>query len=159
MIQVGERIPQVNLWKLYADGVRPVPSPHVFSGRKVVLFGLPGAFTPTCSDAHLPGYLARADELRAKGVDAIVCVAPNDAHVMAAWARAQQTEGVIDLLSDGNGDLARALGLEVDLSGTGLGTRLRRFAAVVEDGVVRHLFVEPRGGVTVSGAEHVLAAL
>ncbi|MGE5233837.1 MAG: peroxiredoxin [Acidobacteriota bacterium] len=159
MIQVGERIPQVNLWKLWPDGVRPVPSPHVFSGRKVVVFGLPGAFTPTCSEAHLPGYVARADELRGKGIEAIVCVAPNDAYVMAAWAKTQKTEGVIDMLADGNGDFTRALGLERDMTGTGLGIRMRRFAAIVEDGVVRQLFVEPRGGITVSGVEHVLAAL
>lgn len=159
MIQIGERIPEVNLWQLGPEGVRAVPTQRVFAGRRVVLFGVPGAFTPTCSDTHLPGFVLRAGEVRAKGVDSIVCVAVNDPHVMAAWGRVQRAAGAVEMLADGNGELARGLGLEVDLRASGLGTRMRRFAALVEDGVVKQLFVESRPGVDVSGVESILAAL
>ena len=159
MIEVGERIPQVNLWLATAQGGEPVATGAYFGGRKILLFGLPGAFTPTCSEIHLPGYIAKAKELRAAGIDAIACVAVNDPYVMAAWGEATEAAGKVDLLADGNGELARALGLEVDRSATGLGRRCRRFAAVVDDGIFIILAVEPATGVTVCGADHLLEAL
>ena len=130
-----------------------------FAGRKILLFGLPGAFTPTCSEIHLPGYIAKAAELRAAGVDAIACVAVNDPYVMAAWGEATGATGKVDLLADGNGDLARAMGLEVDRSASGMGRRCRRFAALVDDGVFTILAVEPAFGVTVCGADHLLESI
>lgn len=159
MIEVGERIPQVKLWLATAQGGEPVATGAYFGGRKILLFGLPGAFTPTCSEIHLPGYIAKAKELRAAGIDAIACVAVNDPYVMAAWGEATEAAGKVDLLADGNGELARALGLEVDRSATGLGRRCRRFAAVVDDGIFIILAVEPATGVTVCGADHLLEAL
>ena len=159
MIEVGERIPQVKLWLATAQGGEPVATGAYFGGRKILLFGLPGAFTPTCSEIHLPGYIAKAKELRAAGIDAIACVAVNDPYVMAAWGDAAGATGKVDLLADGNGELARALGLEVDRTAGGMGRRCRRFAAVIEDGVFTMLAVEPASGVTVCGADHLLEAL
>jgi peroxiredoxin len=159
MIQVGERIPEVGLKAAAADGLREVSTGEIFAGKKAVLFGVPGAFTPTCSDHHLPGFVARADDLKAKGVELIACVAVNDGYVMRAWGKGSGADGHVLMLADGNGDLARALGLSVDLSRAGMGTRNRRFAAVLEDGVVRFLNVEPGPGVTVTGVETILAAL
>lgn len=159
MIQVEDRIPPVSLWKATAQGGEKIATAEFFAGRKILLFGLPGAFTPTCSEIHLPGYIAKAKELRAAGVDAIACLSVNDPYVMAAWGEAAGATGKVDLLADANGDLARALGLEVDLSASGLGRRCRRFAAVVEDGVFVMLAVEPARGITVCGAEHLLEAL
>lgn len=157
-IQPGELVPDATLFRRTNEGIRAVPARDVFAGRRVVLFSVPGAFTPTCSEAHLPGFVIHAAAIKAK-VDAIVCVAVNDAHVMNAWSRAHHADA-IEMLSDGNGDLARAMGLTVDLSGIGLGVRSQRYAALVDDGVVKQLWVEPaRGAVTVSGAEAVLAAL
>ncbi len=156
-IAVGDRLPEGTLFRRSDEGVQAVPVRDVFAGRRVVLFAVPGAFTPTCSDTHLPGYVMHAAELKAK-VDAVVCVAVNDAHVMRAWSRANHADA-IEMLSDGNGDWTRALGLTLDLTGTGLGIRSRRYAALVEDGVVGQLWLEPGRGVTVSGAEAVLAAL
>lgn len=159
MIEVGERIPQVTLWLASAQGGEKIATGDYFTGRKILLFGLPGAFTPTCSEIHLPGYIAKAKELHAAGVDAIACLSVNDPYVMAAWGEATGATGKVDLLADANGDLARALGLEVDLSASGLGRRCRRFAAVVDDGLFTMLAVEPARGVTVCGAEHLLEAL
>lgn len=159
MIEVEERMPLVTLWKATAQGGEKIATGDYFAGRKILLFGLPGAFTPTCSEIHLPGYIAKAKELRAAGVEAIACLAVNDPYVMAAWGEAAGATGKVDLLADANGELARALGLEVDLSGSGLGRRCRRFAAVVDDGVFTMLAVEPARGVTVCGAEHLLEAL
>lgn len=159
MIERGQKIPEVSVKAAAADGVKDVSARDLFAGKRAVLFGVPGAFTPTCSDDHLPGYIARADDLKAKGIDLIACVAVNDAHVMRAWGKASGAADHIQMLADGNGDLARALGLEVDLSRFGMGKRCRRFAAVLEDGVVRHIGVEPGPGVTVSGAEAILEAL
>lgn len=158
MIAVGDKIPDVGLWTVTADGPKAVSSHEALGTGKVVLFGVPGAFTPTCSDYHLPGFVTRADDLKAKGVDRIACIAVNDAFVMGAWGAAQHADDVI-MLADGNGAFARATGLEMDGSGFGLGQRVRRFAAVIEDGVVRHLAVESGPGLEVSSADAVLQAL
>ncbi len=159
MIEAEDRMPQVALWLATAQGGEKVATGAYFAGRKILLFGLPGAFTPTCSEIHLPGYIAKAKELRAAGVDAIACMSVNDPYVMAAWGEAAGATGKVDLLADASGELTRALGLEVDLAASGLGRRCRRFAAVVDDGVFIMLAVEPARGVTVCGAEHLLAAL
>jgi glutaredoxin/glutathione-dependent peroxiredoxin len=159
MIEVGGRMPAVTLKRWGANGIEDVRTAEYFAGRRVALFGVPGAFTPTCSNLHLPGYVANAERLRAKGIEAIACVAVNDPYVMAAWGEAAGAAGAVDLLADWNGELARALGLEVDFSASGLGRRCRRFAAVVEDGTFRHVAVEPAKGVTVCGADGLLATL
>ena len=159
MIEVEERMPPATVWLATAQGGEKIATGDYFAGRKVLLFGLPGAFTPTCSEIHLPGYIAKAKELRAAGVEAIACLSVNDPYVMAAWGEATGATGKVDLLADANGELARALGLEVDLAASGLGRRCRRFAAVVDDGVFIMLAVEPARGVTVCGAEHLLEAL
>jgi glutaredoxin/glutathione-dependent peroxiredoxin len=158
-ISVGDRIPDVKLMTLTGDGVAPVQSGEVLGRGKVVLFGVPGAFTPTCSDHHLPGFVLRADDIRAKGVDTIACIAVNDVFVMGAWGDAQGTGDKITMLADGNGDFAAEVGLTLDGSGFGLGTRSQRYAAIIEDGVVTELMVEPNPGVDVSSAESVLAKL
>jgi peroxiredoxin len=159
MIEVEERIPQVTVWLATEQGGEKISTGEYFAGRKILLFGLPGAFTPTCSEIHLPGYIGKAKELRAAGVDAIACLAVNDPYVMAAWGDAAGATGKVDLLADGNGELARALGLEVDRSATGMGKRCRRFAAVLDDGIFTILAVEPATGVTVCGADHLLDSL
>ena len=159
MIEVEDRIPEATLWLATAQGGERISSGAYFAGRKILLFGLPGAFTPTCSEIHLPGYIAKAKELRAAGVDAIACLAVNDPYVMAAWGDAAGATGKVDLLADGNGELTRALGFEVDRTAGGMGWRCRRFAAVIEDGVVLMLAVEPASGITVCGAEHLLDSL
>ena len=159
MIDVGDSIPEVTLRTLTADGVRDVSTAELFSGKKVVLFAVPGAFTPTCSDNHLPGFLERAGEIKARGVDTIACVSVNDAFVMAAWGRDRGASDDILMLADGNGDFARALGLELDISRFGMGLRSRRYAAIVDDGVVRMLGVEDGPEVGVSSADAVLRAL
>jgi peroxiredoxin len=158
-IAVGDTIPDVELRTPTADGPQPVQSGDVLGSGKVVLFAVPGAFTPTCSDHHLPGFVLRAKEIRDKGVDTIACIAVNDAFVMGAWGDQQGVDGLVLMLADGNGDFTRALGLELDGTGVGLGLRSQRFAAVIDDGVVSHLFVEPGPGLTVSGADEVLAVL
>jgi peroxiredoxin (alkyl hydroperoxide reductase subunit C) len=159
MIAIGERIPEVALKRLGANGIEEVATAELFRGRRVALFGVPGAFTTTCSNVHLPGYVAYAERLRASGIDAIVCVSVNDPYVMAAWGEAHGAAGKVELVADWNGELARALGLEVDMPANGLGKRCRRFAAVVDDGVFTHVAVEPAKGVTVCGAENLLAIL
>ena len=159
MIEVGGRMPDVMLKRSGANGAEDVRTTELFGGRKVALFGVPGAFTSTCSNVHLPGYVANADRLRASGIDRVVCVAVNDPFVMAAWGEAHGAAGKVELLSDWNGELARALGLEVELVASGLGRRCRRFAAVVDDGVFTHVAVEPAKGVTVCGADHLLGIL
>jgi peroxiredoxin len=158
MIAVGDKIPDVGLWTMTADGPKAVTSHEAIGTGKVVLFGVPGAFTPTCSDHHLPGFVLRAEEIRAKGVDRIACIAVNDAFVMGAWAAARHAEQLV-MLADGNGEFAKATGLELDGSGFGLGLRLQRFAAVLDDGVVRHLAVEAGPGLEVSSAESILKVL
>jgi peroxiredoxin len=156
-ISEGDRIPDVKVAVPDDDGnPQPAQTGDLLSKGKVVLFGLPGAFTPGCSRAHLPGYVVKADELKAKGVDTIACTSVNDAFVMHAWAADQNVNGTIVMIGDGNGEFAKAMGREFDGSAIGLGTRSQRYAAVIEDGVVQKLFVEPAPGVTVSSAEHVL---
>jgi len=158
-ISVGDSIPDVKLMTPTADGPKPVRSGEVLGSGTVVLFAVPGAFTPTCSDHHLPGFVLRADELLAKGVDAVACVSVNDAFVMGAWGEAQGVEGKVTMLADGNGDFTRAMGLELDGSGFGLGTRSQRYAAVVRDGVLAELMVEPGPGLEASSADKVLEKL
>jgi peroxiredoxin len=156
---VGDRIPDVTVRTLTKDGPAAVQTGEVLGTGKVVLFAVPGAFTPTCSDFHLPGYVLRAEELRAKGVDSVACVSVNDAFVMGAWAEAQQVGDSVIMLADGNGEFTKALGLELDGTGAGLGIRSQRYAMVVEDGVITTLNVEPAPGLTVSGVEEILAIL
>lgn len=158
-IAVGEELPEVEVRTMTSDGPKAVSSREVLGKGTVVLFGVPGAFTPTCSDHHLPGYVLRAEELRAKGVDTVACVSVNDAFVMGAWGQSRQVGDAVLLLADGNGELTEALGLEMDGSGFGMGRRSKRYAMVLEDGVVRQLFVEPGPGLQVSSADAVLAAL
>jgi glutaredoxin/glutathione-dependent peroxiredoxin len=158
-ISVGDRIPDVKLMTTTSDGVAPVQSGEVLGKGKVVLFAVPGAFTPTCSDHHLPGFVVRAEDIKAKGVDTIACIAVNDVFVMGAWGEAQGTGDKITMLADGNGDFAAEVGLTLDGSSFGLGTRSQRYAAILDDGVVTELMVEPNPGVDVSSAESVLAKL
>jgi len=158
-ISVGDRIPSLTLVKATADGPEPVDTDSFFAGRKVALFSVPGAFTPTCSARHLPSFVDKADELRAKGVDEIACTAVNDAFVMSAWAQSSGVGDKVTMLADGNGEFAQALGLTMDGSKFGMGLRGQRWSALVEDGVVRRLNVEEPGGFGVSGAEHMLSQL
>ena len=158
-IAVGDRIPDVKVMTFGADGPTHVQTADVLGSGKVVLFAVPGAFTPTCSDYHLPSYLILNDELKAKGVDAVVCVSVNDPFVMGAWGEAQGVGDRVVLLADGNGEFTKAIGLEMDGSGFGLGTRSQRYAAIIEDGVVTTLNVEPGPGLSVSAAAAILEAL
>ena len=156
-IQIGDTIPEVTLKHIH-DGVRIIDTPTLFSGKKVLLFAVPGAFTPTCSEHHLPGYVERFDEFRKRGID-VACVAVNDPFVMQAWGESVDVPNGLQMLADGNAEFVRALGLEMDASAYGMGLRARRFALYAEDGVVRQLFVEAPGEFKVSSAEHLLAQL
>jgi glutaredoxin/glutathione-dependent peroxiredoxin len=158
-IKVGDTVPAVKLKQMTPEGMKDVDTGEFFKGKKVVLFALPGAFTPTCSAKHLPGFVEKAAELRAKGVDAVACLSVNDAFVMSAWGKQQNADGKVQMLADGNGDFTRAVGLEMDGSGYGLGKRSQRYAMVVQDGVVKALNVEKPGGFEVSSADAVLKAL
>ena len=158
-IAIGDRIPDVKAMTMRAEGPAPVQTGDVLGHGKVVLFAVPGAFTPTCSDYHLPSYVIRYDDLKAKGVDSIVCVSVNDPFVMGAWGEAQHVEDNLLLLADGNGDFTKAMGLEMDGSAIGLGTRSQRYAAIIEDGVVTTLQVEPGPGLSVSAADAILEQL
>ncbi|GIX10024.1 peroxiredoxin [Elioraea sp.] len=158
-IKVGDTIPSVKLMQATPDGPREVSTDEIFKGRTVVLFAVPGAFTPTCSAKHLPSFLHNIDALKAKGVDTIACMAVNDVFVMDAWAKSQGVGDRIVMLADGSGALTRALGLELDLTARGLGIRSQRFALVAKDGVVTHLAVEAPGGFEVSKGEAILAVL
>jgi peroxiredoxin len=155
-IQEGEKIPDVKLKK---TNMQDVTTAELFGGKKVVLFAVPGAFTPTCSEQHLPGYIEKADALRAKGVDDIICFSVNDAFVMDAWGKDRGIGDKVTLIADGNGDLAKALGLDFDGSGIGFGLRAQRFAAIVDDGVVTKLAVEQPMKFDVSSAVSILASL
>ena len=157
-ISVGDKLPEVNLVKATESGPEQISSSEYFAGKKVALFSVPGAFTPTCSARHLPGYVDKAKELKAKGVDEIAATAVNDAFVMGAWNKAAGSEH-ITMLADGNGDFAEALGLTMDGSGFGMGTRGQRYSMVVEDGVVKELNVEAPGDFSVSSAEYMLGQL
>ena len=157
-IAVGDKLPDVKLVKAGAEGPEPVQSADYFKGKKVALFSVPGAFTPTCSAKHLPSYVAKAGELKTQGIDEIACTAVNDAFVMGAWGRADGSDDVT-MLGDGNGDFAQALGLTMDGSGFGLGQRGSRWSMVVNDGTVEQLNVEAPGDYKVSSAEHMLEQL
>lgn len=150
-IKVGDRLPEATFTVAGEGGPKPVSSSDLFRGKTVVLFAVPGAFTPTCSEQHLPGFVGLADELKAKGVATIACTAVNDVFVLDAWAKARDAKDDITMLADGNGDFAKALGLDIDLSKFGLGIRSKRYAMVLEDGVVKYLAVED------SPPEHIKA--
>ena len=156
-IQAGDRLPETTLNKI-GDGVEIVDTRSLFDGKKVVLFAVPGAFTPTCSERHLPGFVERFEDFRAKGID-VACVSVNDPFVMQAWGQSQNVPEGLLMLADGNGDFTRALGLEVDASAYGMGTRSKRFALYAEDGVVKQLHVEAPGEFRVSSADYVLEHL
>ncbi len=158
-IAVGDRIPDVKVFTFTDKGPEAATASDVLGQGKVVLFGVPGAFTPTCSDHHLPGFVLRADELRAKGAEKVVCVSVNDPFVMGAWGQDQNVGDTVVMLADGNAELAEAMGLTMDGSGFGLGTRVQRFAAILDDGVVTWIAVEAGPGLKASSAEEVLAAL
>ena len=158
-IQVGDHIPNVTLMKATSEGPQPVDTESFFAGRKVAIFSVPGAFTPTCSARHLPGFVEKADELRAKGVDEVACVSVNDAFVMGAGGQQAGAEGQVPMLADGNGELAEAVGLTMDGSKFGMGRRGQRWSAIVDDGVVRELNVEEPGAFSVSSAEFLLNQL
>lgn len=157
-ISVGDKLPDVKLVKVTGEGPAPVQSGEYFAGKKVALFSVPGAFTPTCSAKHLPGYVEKAADLKARGIDEIACTAVNDAFVMGAWGKASGSDDVT-MLADGNGELAKALGLTMDGSGFGMGTRGQRFSMVVNDGVVEQLNVEAPGDFNVSSADYLLGQL
>jgi peroxiredoxin len=157
-IKVGDKIPNSTLTIMGEKGPLPLTTDEIFGSRKVVLFSVPGAFTPTCSAKHLPGFINHADEIFAAGVDTIACVSVNDVFVMNAWGKSAEA-GKIKMLADGNGDFAVALGLEMDATAFGMGQRSQRFALVAEDGVVTKLFIEGPGEFRVSSAEHVLSSL
>ena len=157
-IQVGDKIPQATMKEMGDKGPQDMTTDDLFAGKKVVLFALPGAFTPTCSAAHLPGYVANADKIKAKGVDSVVCLSVNDAFVMSAWGADKNAEELI-MLADGNGDFTSAVGLEMDGSAFGLGKRSQRYAMIAEDGVVTALNVEAPGAFEVSAADAIMALL
>ena len=158
-IKVGDKVPSVKLKQKTAEGMKDINTDEFFAGKKVVLFALPGAFTPTCSAKHLPGFVEKNSELRSKGVDKIACLSVNDAFVMEAWGKQHQAEGKVEMLADGNGDFTRAMGLEMDGSGYGMGKRSQRYAMLVDNGVVKSLNIEKPGSFEVSSAEAMLKAL
>ena len=158
-IAPGAKLPDATFKTMTPDGAANVTTSELFAGKKVVLFGVPGAFTPTCSNNHLPGYLENFDAIKARGVDTIAVIATNDVHVMGAWARFTGGEGKILYLADGSGNFARATGLEVDLSQAGMGLRNKRFSLIAEDGVVKAINVESKPGVNESGAATILEQL
>ena len=158
-VKAGDKFPEVTLTKVTANGPEQVSSADYFKGRKVALFSVPGAYTPTCSARHLPGFVEKANELRAKDIDEIACTAVNDAFVMGAWGKEHGVEGQVTMLADGNGDLAEALGLTMDGSKFGMGKRGQRFAMVVNDGTVERVDVEQGGEFRVSSAEYMLEQL
>ena len=158
-IKAGDKMPAGKFKVMTKDGPQDLTTDELFKGKKVVLFSVPGAFTPTCDAKHLPGFVEKAADIKAKGVDTIACMAVNDVFVMGAWGKYSNVGDKITMLADGNGDYAKALGLEMDGSGFGLGTRSQRFAMVVEDGVVRKLAVEAPGAFEVSSADAVMKEL
>ena len=158
-IKAGEKMPSGQFTAMTGEGPGPVTTSDLFDGKTVVLFSVPGAFTPTCSMNHLPGFVDHADALKAKGVDTIACMAVNDVFVMDAWGRDRNVADKVMMLADGNGEYTKALGLELDASGFGMGTRGQRFSIIVKDGVVEELNVEAGGELNVSSAEHALEQL
>jgi len=158
-IKAGDKIPKATLTVMTADGPSKVSTAELFGSGKVVMFSVPGAFTPTCSARHLPGFVDHIDEIRAKGVDRVVCIAVNDVFVMDAWGKSGGVGDRIVMAADGNGEFTRALGLELDATGFGMGTRGQRFAMIVEEGLVKTVNVEGPGEFKVSSAEYVLGQL
>jgi peroxiredoxin len=159
MIEVGQKLPDVQFNVPGPDGMKPMRTADIFAGKTVALFAVPGAFTPTCSARHLPSFRDKAEELKAKGVDAIACTAVNDHFVMGAWAKDQNVFGDILMLADGSGEFARAIGLDADFSKFGMGPRSKRYSMIVKDGVVQNLNIEDGGEYKVSSAEHMLTQL
>lgn len=157
-IKVGDKLPNAALFRVGADGIESFKAEEYFAGQKVVVFGLPGAFTPTCTAQHLPGYVKHADDFTAKGV-AIACLSVNDAWVMKAWAKDQGAAGKVEMLADGNAELTRAIGLDADMSARGYGVRCRRFAMIVDDGVVTTIAIEEAPVLDLSSAEKMLDAI
>jgi peroxiredoxin len=158
-IKVGDKIPQVKLKSVTSQGIKDVSTSDVFGGKKVVLFAVPGAFTPTCSARHLPGFIDKASEFKAKGIDSVVCVSVNDAFVMDSWGKDRGAGDRIVMLADGNGEFTEAMGLVLDASGFGMGKRSQRYAAIVDDGVVKELCVDAPGKFEVSSAEAMLGRI
>jgi len=158
-IAAGDKVPSVDIMMATENGPEKADAADVLGGGTVALFSVPGAFTPTCSAKHLPGFVEKADDLRAKGVNKIVCVSVNDAFVMDAWGKAHNAQGKVEMMADGNGDLAKALGLTMDGTGFGMGERSQRFAAIIEGGVIKDIFVEEPGAFEVSSADYVLGKL
>lgn len=155
-IKVGDKLPEATFMTMDADGPKPITTSDVFSGKRVALFAVPGAFTPTCSAKHLPGFKDNAEAFKAKGVDAIACTSVNDVFVMGAWGQEQGISNEMQMLADGNGDFAKDIGLTLDASGFGMGARSQRYAMVVNDGVVESLHIEDGGEFKVSSAEYLL---
>jgi peroxiredoxin len=158
-IKAGDRMPSGTLKLMTTDGPKNITTDELFKGKKVVLFSVPGAFTPTCDAKHLPGFVQSADQLKAKGIDTIACMAVNDVFVMNAWGKHSNVGDKVLMLADGNGEYAKALGLELDARGFGMGTRGQRFAVVVDDGVAQQVNIEAPGQFKVSAAEYVLGQL
>ena len=158
-IKVGDRLPSVKLSEATAEGPKPVKTEDVFAGKRVALFAVPGAFTPTCSAKHLPGFKQQAHAIKAKGIDVIACISVNDAFVMRAWAEDQAVGEDILMLGDGSGDFTRAIGLELDVTARGMGVRSQRYSMIVDDGVVKELNIEEGGEFRVSAADYLLAQL
>ena len=158
-IKVGDTIPSVTLHTMTKDGPKPISSDDIFKGKKVVVFGLPGAFTPTCSAKHLPGFVKKAASLKKKGVDEVVCVSVNDPFVMGAWGKEQKTGSKVAMVADGDGNFAKATGLELDLTGRGLGKRSQRFAMIVDKGTVKSIDIDPPGTFEKTSAEAILKKL
>ncbi|HVA13452.1 MAG TPA: peroxiredoxin [Stellaceae bacterium] len=158
-IAVGDKIPSAKLKTMTAEGPKDISTDEIFNGKKVVLFAVPGAFTPTCSAKHLPGFVEKAAEIKGKGVDTVACLAVNDAFVMGAWGKAQSTDGKVLMLADGAAAFTKQLGLELDLTGPGMGVRSKRYAMIVDNGVVKALNVEAPGAFEVSSADAILKAL
>jgi peroxiredoxin len=159
MVAVGDRIPDVKVMINTPEGIKPAQTSELLGKGKVVLFAVPGAFTPGCSEYHLPGFVTRARDIYEKGVDKIACVAVNDAFVMGAWGKDQNVGDDVLMIADGNGDFAKAMDLEMDGTGFGLGVRSKRYAAILQDGEVTELLVEPAGGIDVSSANNVITKL
>ena len=158
-IKVGDKVPSATLMQMKGGAPQPLKTDDLFSGKKVVVFALPGAFTPTCSAKHVPGFVGNFEALSAKGVDLIACLSVNDAFVMGAWGKDQKAEDKVLMLADGNADFTKAVGLDADFNAYGMGTRSQRYAMVIDDGVVQVLNVEKPGAFEVSTAETILAAL
>jgi glutaredoxin/glutathione-dependent peroxiredoxin len=158
-IKVGDKMPSGTLTLATKDGPQKISADEYFKGKKVVLFSVPGAFTPTCDAKHLPGFVEKAGDIRAKGVGKIACLSVNDAFVMKAWGKSQNTDEKVDMLADGNAEYTKALGLEMDATGFGMGTRGQRFSLVIDNGVVKQVNVEAKGEFKVSSAEHALTQL